>query len=572
MFSITGDIEGKLALLRRDLVHIRCFPVNESLARNGDAKALLPVISHVLHRFSRPLAELAAVRDLVGKKGRNYVEGVIKFAREHLGLQVVLTSHQFMANGFVERKLMLLHQFITACRDKHAELMRHERLKAAAALKKARRPIATRTASPTLHNAGEDEGHPPQQTTMLKDTATSPSSPPGIALRAREHVSCRGAYTSPPPPSPSPPSPVIHAALSRPRSPDDKPRAIPHVLADSSRMQPSSHHQGSVPRSQRQQECEGWLHAYPHQPRMADDTWGLHGVCPQRNAPECGITQDAEHFREDGGQQRHSIPAIHFLSRLAQDVHELTLRVQHSEEATQEARRCVTSLHVSTQAHLRVLEGRLSSLERQSMSACMPQDGLLPQSNPARHLRAADADRTHAYAGSTNYGASGTHVQASAGGVLPRHQHLTPSAHALHSSRTAGRSQGWIRWNSPTTCFNPLYRQESDVEGLERQGSGSRNSEAKRSDDQSARTAAVSEPHLRRVRSTETQNSHSTADLCSPMMHDVFDGVDMTGFPSPASMVTKERIAQQLGNSVVQALHTRIAEARTVLQEVRQLV
>jgi hypothetical protein len=48
-----------------------------------------------------------------------FVEGAFKLAREALNLKLVLTPAHFMAEGFAERKLLLVIDFINACRELH---------------------------------------------------------------------------------------------------------------------------------------------------------------------------------------------------------------------------------------------------------------------------------------------------------------------------------------------------------------------------------------------------------------------------------------------------------------------
>ncbi|KAH7616943.1 hypothetical protein Ndes2526B_g09049 [Nannochloris sp. 'desiccata'] len=129
MTTTVGDVAGKITLLRRDLFQIRYPNVfDEDSSRSGRYQALLPVISFILSQFSRHVLAVTASYHLSGRKGKKYIENVFKLAREQFGMQIVLSSAQFLAEGYAERKLMFLHQLIVACREYHSTAVRQERL------------------------------------------------------------------------------------------------------------------------------------------------------------------------------------------------------------------------------------------------------------------------------------------------------------------------------------------------------------------------------------------------------------------------------------------------------------
>lgn len=99
MGLINGDVDGKIALLRRDLSQIR-YPTifDEEKAKRGVSVAILPIISFVLHKLSRHVAAIAAAHQIVGRRGKRYLESVFKLAREHFGMKIVLTSSQFLTD------------------------------------------------------------------------------------------------------------------------------------------------------------------------------------------------------------------------------------------------------------------------------------------------------------------------------------------------------------------------------------------------------------------------------------------------------------------------------------------
>ena len=94
----SGDIDGKIALLRRDLCQIRypsLFDAEE--ARKGSPSAITPIISFVLHKLSRHVAALAATYQIVGRRGsKRYLLCVFKLAREQFAIKIVLTASQFL--------------------------------------------------------------------------------------------------------------------------------------------------------------------------------------------------------------------------------------------------------------------------------------------------------------------------------------------------------------------------------------------------------------------------------------------------------------------------------------------
>ena len=94
----TGDVEGKVGLLKRDLAQLR-YPhiFDEEGARRGAPNALTPIFAHALHRYSRFVAALAAARGLPGRRGRRFVECVFKIAREDLGVRAGMKASQFLS-------------------------------------------------------------------------------------------------------------------------------------------------------------------------------------------------------------------------------------------------------------------------------------------------------------------------------------------------------------------------------------------------------------------------------------------------------------------------------------------
>eukprot|EP00236_Picocystis_salinarum_P005467 CAMPEP_0113930998 /NCGR_PEP_ID=MMETSP1159-20121227/6281_1 /TAXON_ID=88271 /ORGANISM="Picocystis salinarum" /LENGTH=200 /DNA_ID=CAMNT_0000931883 /DNA_START=35 /DNA_END=634 /DNA_ORIENTATION=+ /assembly_acc=CAM_ASM_000767 len=124
----TGDPEGNLALVRRELRKIKC-PLNVSEERllagdpktlvvgdcqprllAGDPKEFIPLFRYVLLVYSQPLKDT-----LFGGAERpedwdacRFADAVFRVCRDKLNLHPSLNLKQFLSQGFSERKLILL--------------------------------------------------------------------------------------------------------------------------------------------------------------------------------------------------------------------------------------------------------------------------------------------------------------------------------------------------------------------------------------------------------------------------------------------------------------------------------
>ena len=87
----------------------------------GDPAALLPVLHHLVLGFSRHVAREVQKGgfDLSAKSDQRFVEGAWRALREVFGMRPTLTPQQFLAQGFVERKLLLLTDVAARCVELH---------------------------------------------------------------------------------------------------------------------------------------------------------------------------------------------------------------------------------------------------------------------------------------------------------------------------------------------------------------------------------------------------------------------------------------------------------------------
>ncbi|GMH41557.1 hypothetical protein BSKO_09467 [Bryopsis sp. KO-2023] len=123
----TGDICGNVERLHRELRQVRFQgEVNEVGLRMGDPVHFLPILHHVLLKFSRYVAMDISSKGYVlqGKTDQRFVECSFKVFRDVLKLKPVLTPSQFLDQGYAERKVLLLHDVVQACKAKHDQLCR----------------------------------------------------------------------------------------------------------------------------------------------------------------------------------------------------------------------------------------------------------------------------------------------------------------------------------------------------------------------------------------------------------------------------------------------------------------
>eukprot|EP00879_Flechtneria_rotunda_P028236 GHRR01030327.1.p1 GENE.GHRR01030327.1~~GHRR01030327.1.p1 ORF type:complete len:202 (+),score=67.28 GHRR01030327.1:189-794(+) len=159
----TGDIQGKIAQLQRVLKHLKYPTSVDTIGLTlGDPLAVLHILNFVLLKYSRHVAAytLSMGVQLQGKTDEGFVKAALRLFREHMGLKVVLTSGQFLEQGFAERKLLLLYDVVKACRELHLAGVKQERTKVHNAFRQS--PAKLLPASPIIkatHGSVEVQRH-----------------------------------------------------------------------------------------------------------------------------------------------------------------------------------------------------------------------------------------------------------------------------------------------------------------------------------------------------------------------------------------------------------------------------
>ncbi|KDO34623.1 hypothetical protein SPRG_00686 [Saprolegnia parasitica CBS 223.65] len=135
----TGDLGNNATKVRRQLQAIQ-YPHDandaaKQLARGtpvNHLRELLRILHYALLDYSRHVAQRvqAADLDLYGRTDAKFVDGVFRFAREHLGYFPSLTSAQFLsATQFRERKLIIVAEMLEHIAKIHVEGLRQQRIK-----------------------------------------------------------------------------------------------------------------------------------------------------------------------------------------------------------------------------------------------------------------------------------------------------------------------------------------------------------------------------------------------------------------------------------------------------------
>ncbi|KAL4432186.1 hypothetical protein ABPG77_005948 [Micractinium sp. CCAP 211/92] len=129
-------------------------------AASGSPAPLLPALGWLLCRFSKHVAALVAEQglQLAGASDLRFVEGLLKFAREGLGLRPALSTAQFLSQGFAERKLELACDIVRACKERHNAAARQERLAALKGVHTEQRLYCTAASGGTAAGQLEERG------------------------------------------------------------------------------------------------------------------------------------------------------------------------------------------------------------------------------------------------------------------------------------------------------------------------------------------------------------------------------------------------------------------------------
>ena len=122
-----GDVANGLEKLRVELRRWRHDgELRLTELATGDPAGFLPLLHFVLLQASVEIARwiVHTGYELTAKSDLRFVETVYRLARQELNYNPILTSKQFFATGFAERKLQMLTELSALCRSKHADLVR----------------------------------------------------------------------------------------------------------------------------------------------------------------------------------------------------------------------------------------------------------------------------------------------------------------------------------------------------------------------------------------------------------------------------------------------------------------
>jgi len=121
-------LAASLETLRTELRRARCdvHPLNLDALVSGEPAGYLPLLHFGVLRLSKPVARWVAELgyELYAKSDARFVEGVFRLMRQELCYRHTLSSTQFLASGFAEKKMLLVVQLLRLVKAKHAELAR----------------------------------------------------------------------------------------------------------------------------------------------------------------------------------------------------------------------------------------------------------------------------------------------------------------------------------------------------------------------------------------------------------------------------------------------------------------
>lgn len=98
----------------------------------GTPSSFLPIIHSALVQYSLPLAEWLVTQgySLYSKSDLKFTEGFYRVLRDAFNYRPRLSKEQFLAKGYAERKVMLTHDLLLLCQDRHAKLTPTDRKRA----------------------------------------------------------------------------------------------------------------------------------------------------------------------------------------------------------------------------------------------------------------------------------------------------------------------------------------------------------------------------------------------------------------------------------------------------------
>ena len=123
----TGDLGNNIDKLRHELQQSKyAGNIDVRAWRNGRPSDLLPLVHFALLGYSKHVQEslMAKGYDLFAKTDVRFLEAVYKLLRHEFGYQPQLRVEQFFAEGFIECKIILVHDVLKLCQRCHADLQR----------------------------------------------------------------------------------------------------------------------------------------------------------------------------------------------------------------------------------------------------------------------------------------------------------------------------------------------------------------------------------------------------------------------------------------------------------------
>jgi len=125
--STTGDIGGNIEKLKMLVRGLR-YPLgelDEVGLFHGKPAALLPILHHVFLDFSKYFVKFLNDRGyehLNSKSDLRFIEIVYRCLRHDLNYRPLLTTNQFFASGFAERKILFIQDVVRLARKTHNDL------------------------------------------------------------------------------------------------------------------------------------------------------------------------------------------------------------------------------------------------------------------------------------------------------------------------------------------------------------------------------------------------------------------------------------------------------------------
>jgi hypothetical protein len=129
---MSGDIQNSLYKLKRAMkeINYKVKLTSLELLSSNSIAFTLPLLHYLLLNYSRFIARLLhekryEITYTVGSDGdvEGFAKNAFRFFYFELNINPTITAKQFISNnGFVERKMLLLVDFIQAVIDKHKEM------------------------------------------------------------------------------------------------------------------------------------------------------------------------------------------------------------------------------------------------------------------------------------------------------------------------------------------------------------------------------------------------------------------------------------------------------------------